>query len=245
MDRWVWVWVWVTCVRWRCGVADSCDGAVCILPPEEQDGPCKARVGRVSVRPGSVLSLVGDDEAVVQTRRVTGCGTRWVTLSVPFVCVSQGGYFVINGSEKVLIAQERQAYNRVYCFKRKAPSKSTWTCEIRSDVSVLQCCVALRFTVMYLRVWSASVASVCLLTVVCGFSRPQVMSSNRPLSYFELQMLRKGGEAQGKQGNQIQARIHSILRSAPLSCSVWVVGVTVSTRHTDGVVLSGLARVVV
>lgn len=34
-------------------------------------------------------------------------------------CVfDQGGYFIINGSEKVLIAQERQAYNRVY----------VWTC---------------------------------------------------------------------------------------------------------------------
>ena len=44
---------------------------------------------------------------------------------------------MINGSEKVLIAQERQAYNRVYCFKRKAPSKSTWTAEIRSDVGSL------------------------------------------------------------------------------------------------------------
>jgi hypothetical protein len=49
----------------------------------------------------------------------------------------QGGYFVINGSEKVLIAQERQAYNRVYCFKRSKPSKATWTCEIRSDVRSL------------------------------------------------------------------------------------------------------------
>jgi DNA-directed RNA polymerase II subunit RPB2 len=28
----------------------------------------------------------------------------------------QGGYFVINGSEKVLIAQERMAANQVYCF---------------------------------------------------------------------------------------------------------------------------------
>ena len=57
------------------------------------------------------------------------------------VGVVQGGYFIINGSEKVLIAQERQAYNRVYCFKRKAPSKSTWTCEIRSDVGAAVWCV--------------------------------------------------------------------------------------------------------
>ncbi len=45
-----------------------------------------------------------------------------------------GGYFIVNGSEKVLIAQERQAYNRVYCFNRKPPSKYSWTAEIRSQV---------------------------------------------------------------------------------------------------------------
>lgn len=38
----------------------------------------------------------------------------------------QGGYFIINGSEKVLIAQERQAYNRVYCFNKRPPSKLSW-----------------------------------------------------------------------------------------------------------------------
>jgi hypothetical protein len=46
----------------------------------------------------------------------------------------------------------------------------------------------------------------------------QVMSSNRPLSYFELQMLRKGKESKGQQGNQIHARIHSILRCVALCC---------------------------
>jgi DNA-directed RNA polymerase beta subunit len=30
----------------------------------------------------------------------------------------QGGYFVINGSEKVLIAQERMATNHVYVFNK-------------------------------------------------------------------------------------------------------------------------------
>jgi DNA-directed RNA polymerase beta subunit len=30
----------------------------------------------------------------------------------------QGGYFIINGSEKVLIAQERMANNHVYVFKK-------------------------------------------------------------------------------------------------------------------------------
>lgn len=50
-------------------------------------------------------------------------------------CVfDQGGYFVINGSEKVVVAQERQAYNRVYCFHKKGPSKLSWVAEIRSQM---------------------------------------------------------------------------------------------------------------
>ena len=51
--------------------------------------------------------------------------------------LSQGGYFIVNGSEKVIIAQERQAYNRVYCFHKKAPSKLSWVAEIRSQVGCL------------------------------------------------------------------------------------------------------------
>jgi DNA-directed RNA polymerase II subunit RPB2 len=52
-------------------------------------------------------------------------------------CVfDQGGYFVINGSEKVVIAQERQAYNRVYCFHKRMPSKLSWVAEIRSQIGM-------------------------------------------------------------------------------------------------------------
>jgi DNA-directed RNA polymerase II subunit RPB2 len=32
-----------------------------------------------------------------------------------------GGYFVVKGSEKVLIAQERMAANQVYTFKKQSP----------------------------------------------------------------------------------------------------------------------------
>eukprot|EP00439_Symbiodinium_sp_Y106_P082994 s167_g22.t1 len=46
--------------------------------------------------------------------------------------LDQGGYFVINGSEKVLIALERMANNFVYAFAKKQPSKYAWVCEIRS-----------------------------------------------------------------------------------------------------------------
>ncbi|RHZ89846.1 hypothetical protein Glove_9g151 [Diversispora epigaea] len=44
----------------------------------------------------------------------------------------QGGYFIINGSEKVLIAQERMATNTVYVFVKAPPSPYSYTAEIRS-----------------------------------------------------------------------------------------------------------------
>eukprot|EP00594_Rhizosolenia_setigera_P020339 CAMPEP_0178963112 /NCGR_PEP_ID=MMETSP0789-20121207/14811_1 /TAXON_ID=3005 /ORGANISM="Rhizosolenia setigera, Strain CCMP 1694" /LENGTH=1245 /DNA_ID=CAMNT_0020647481 /DNA_START=60 /DNA_END=3797 /DNA_ORIENTATION=- len=46
----------------------------------------------------------------------------------------QGGYFVINGSEKVIIAQERMSNNHVYAFRKKQPSKFSWVIETRSQV---------------------------------------------------------------------------------------------------------------
>lgn len=46
---------------------------------------------------------------------------------------SQGGYFVINGSEKVLIAQERMAANHVYVFKKSQPHKYLYVAECRCE----------------------------------------------------------------------------------------------------------------
>ncbi|KAL4930508.1 DNA-directed RNA polymerase II core subunit RPB2 [Aspergillus undulatus] len=47
-----------------------------------------------------------------------------------------GGYFIINGSEKVLIAQERSAGNTVQVFKKAAPSPVSYTAEIRSALAL-------------------------------------------------------------------------------------------------------------
>ncbi|CAI5462463.1 unnamed protein product [Closterium sp. Yama58-4] len=44
----------------------------------------------------------------------------------------QGGYFVINGSEKVLIAQEKMASNHVYVFQKRQPNKYAYVAEVRS-----------------------------------------------------------------------------------------------------------------
>ena len=43
-----------------------------------------------------------------------------------------GGYFIINGSEKTVLGQERAAENRVYCFNiSKNSTKYTWMAEIK------------------------------------------------------------------------------------------------------------------
>ena len=44
-----------------------------------------------------------------------------------------GGYFIINGSEKTVIAQERAAENKIYCFNiKKNNNKWSWLAEIKS-----------------------------------------------------------------------------------------------------------------
>ena len=45
----------------------------------------------------------------------------------------EGGYFIINGSEKVIVSQERVAENKIYVFKSsKQQSKYSHICEIKS-----------------------------------------------------------------------------------------------------------------
>ena len=47
-------------------------------------------------------------------------------------CLDTGGYFIINGSEKTVLAQERAAQNKVYCFNSNNSTKWLWTAEIKS-----------------------------------------------------------------------------------------------------------------
>ena len=43
-----------------------------------------------------------------------------------------GGYFIINGSEKVIISQERQAFNTVYCYPNTKGTKYSHVAEVKS-----------------------------------------------------------------------------------------------------------------
>jgi DNA-directed RNA polymerase II subunit RPB2 len=46
----------------------------------------------------------------------------------------QGGYFIIGGGEKVIVAQERMATNFVYVFNKKEQSGYSWQAEVRSNL---------------------------------------------------------------------------------------------------------------
>ncbi|KAL3509904.1 hypothetical protein ACH5RR_029305 [Cinchona calisaya] len=50
----------------------------------------------------------------------------------------QGGYFKINGSEKVLIAQEKMSTNHVYVFKKRQPNNRTVEALLVCDFAVLE-----------------------------------------------------------------------------------------------------------
>ena len=51
----------------------------------------------------------------------------------PFECrLDQGGYFIVKGNEKVLVAQEKLHHNTPYVFSVKQPSRFALQCEIRS-----------------------------------------------------------------------------------------------------------------
>jgi len=63
---------------------------------------------------------------------ITEQAENWAQPLAALVCL-QGGYFVVNGSEKVLIAQEKMANNQVYVFRKSQPSKFSYVCEIRSQ----------------------------------------------------------------------------------------------------------------
>lgn len=88
--------------------------------PEEDRQPVKVFVGKIPIMLKSKYCMLRD-QTNEQLYAIDEC---------PY---DQGGYFVINGSEKVLIAQERSAANIVQVFK-KSQSNTPYVAEIRSAI---------------------------------------------------------------------------------------------------------------
>jgi DNA-directed RNA polymerase II subunit RPB2 len=60
-----------------------------------------------------------------------------------------GGYFIISGSEKTILGQERAAWNKVYCFNiSKNSTKYTWQAEVKSVPD--HKCISPKQFIMYL-----------------------------------------------------------------------------------------------
>eukprot|EP00450_Noctiluca_scintillans_P014548 CAMPEP_0194524266 /NCGR_PEP_ID=MMETSP0253-20130528/59388_1 /TAXON_ID=2966 /ORGANISM="Noctiluca scintillans" /LENGTH=1166 /DNA_ID=CAMNT_0039368879 /DNA_START=15 /DNA_END=3515 /DNA_ORIENTATION=- len=87
--------------------------------------------------------------------------------------LDQGGYFVINGSEKVLIALEKMANNFVYAFVKTGNSKYTWVCEVRSSLFEGSAGSA-GFAVKYLKDMGAKSYCRGQIVVTCPYIRTEI-----------------------------------------------------------------------
>lgn len=85
----------------------------------EEEALPKVFLGQVPIMLRSMYCILSDSN----DRELTDLG------ECPY---DQGGYFVINGSEKVLIAQEKMTNNAVYVFAKKQPSKYSHVAELKS-----------------------------------------------------------------------------------------------------------------
>lgn len=88
------------------------------------EDPTHVFIGRVPLMLRSSYCLLSNCETDVALNEMGECH------------VDQGGYFVINGSEKVLLAQERMSANHVFVFVKSQPSKFSHIAEVRSVADV-------------------------------------------------------------------------------------------------------------
>lgn len=89
-------------------------------PDNTQDNfTCKEMLGYIPIMVGSKLcmSYGKTDSEIIKMGE----------------CVyDKGGYFIVNGGEKVVVSQEKMTGNLVFCFYKKSP-KVLWSAEVRSQ----------------------------------------------------------------------------------------------------------------
>lgn len=90
---------------------------------DDEDGGAVSRVflGQIPIMVRSAYCIVTGLPETVSPTDLQECS------------YDQGGYFIINGSEKVLIGQERMAMNQVYVYHVPKPSPYKFISEIRSQ----------------------------------------------------------------------------------------------------------------
>lgn len=85
----------------------------------EKTLPKKINIGKMPIMLKSSICVLTQNPHIPPTH----------TGECPLDC---GGYFIIKGSEKTVLGQERAAENRIYCFDGKNTTKWNWFAEIKS-----------------------------------------------------------------------------------------------------------------
>lgn len=90
-------------------------------PPRviEKTLPKKINIGKMPIMLKSSICVLTQNQHIPPSH----------TGECPLDC---GGYFIIKGSEKTVLGQERAAENRIYCFDGKNTTKWSWFAEIKS-----------------------------------------------------------------------------------------------------------------
>lgn len=85
----------------------------------EKTLPKKINIGKMPIMLKSSICVLTQNQHIPSSH----------TGECPLDC---GGYFIIKGSEKTVLGQERAAENRIYCFDGKNTTKWSWFAEIKS-----------------------------------------------------------------------------------------------------------------
>ena len=79
----------------------------------------KINIGKMPIMVKSSICILSQNKHI----------SHLLTGECPMDC---GGYFIIKGSEKTVLGQERAAENKIYCFDGKNTTKWSWFAEIKS-----------------------------------------------------------------------------------------------------------------
>ena len=97
-----------------------------ILNTENMDNPITIEKKIPKVNIGRIPIMVKSNTCILSQN-------KFINPSLTGECaMDPGGYFIIKGSEKTVLGQERVAENKIYCFDNKNKSKWKFSAEIKS-----------------------------------------------------------------------------------------------------------------